>query len=143
MTYAPPASDSPLAQARRIDRFCDDFEGAWAAGQRPPLEAFLERIGDSGRPQLLRELLAIEIHYRRRLGESPTAREFSERFAQWMTAELHEAVDDSLAAPSEKLPSLLAEKNEGTSIVLPTQVPPKSSRYQIVKMHAKGGMGEV
>ena len=143
MTYAPPASDSPLAQARRIDRFCDDFEAAWAAGQRPRLEAFLERIGDSGRPQLLRELLAIEIHYRRRLGESPTAREFSERFAQWMTAELHEAVDDSLAAPSEKSPSLLAEKNEETSIVLPTQVPPKSSRYSIVKMHAKGGMGEV
>ena len=52
------------------------FEAAWAGGQRPKLESFLARTSGSNQQELLRELLVIEIHYRRRLGETPTVREY-------------------------------------------------------------------
>ncbi len=52
---------------RRIDDCCDRFETAWKAGQSPQLEAYLEELPEAARPQLLRELLAIEINYRAKL----------------------------------------------------------------------------
>ena len=54
-----------------IDDHCDRYEALWKAGQTPNLTDFLSRVGEPVRHHLLRELVALERHYRRdELGES-------------------------------------------------------------------------
>ena len=52
---------SAPARLARQDNVCDRFEAAWKAGQRPPLERFLGKLPPSEQPELLRELLALEL----------------------------------------------------------------------------------
>jgi serine/threonine protein kinase/WD40 repeat protein len=65
---------------RRAERECDRFEAAWKAGQRPRLENHLAAVPEPERPALLRELLLLEVDYRRLAGEHPQAEEFLARF---------------------------------------------------------------
>jgi serine/threonine protein kinase len=71
---------SPLELVARVDAKCDRFEAAWLAGERPRLEEFMGATAGAERDALLRGLLALEIHYRRRAGESPEADEYRTRF---------------------------------------------------------------
>jgi hypothetical protein len=50
----------------RIDQICDAFEEAWKQGQRPRIEEYLGTTQEPERSQLLRELLQVEVDYRRR-----------------------------------------------------------------------------
>jgi serine/threonine protein kinase/formylglycine-generating enzyme required for sulfatase activity len=50
----------------RIDAVCDGFEQAWAAGQPPDLAPFLTQVDDGQRGSLLRELILLDVDYRRR-----------------------------------------------------------------------------
>jgi hypothetical protein len=56
----------PLSVARRINAVCNRFELAWQAGPRPRLEDFLGELAEPERSALLRELLVLDIDYRRR-----------------------------------------------------------------------------
>jgi serine/threonine protein kinase len=83
MTDEPLASTPrslPLTLAGRIDRVCDHFEADWRAGQRPELEAYLAGAPEPDRPMLLRELLLLELGFRRERGERPTPEEYQARF---------------------------------------------------------------
>ena len=62
----------------RLESVCDRFEDAWRDGDRPSLEEFWEGRVDG--PDLLRELLVIELLYRMRSGERPRADEYRARF---------------------------------------------------------------
>ena len=67
----------------KIDQACDRFEDAWqatAAEPPPRIEDFLDAPDGPERCILLRELLALELEYRRDRGESPTAADYLERF---------------------------------------------------------------
>ena len=141
MSEATTRREIRLAEERRLDGLCDEFEAAWVTGQNPHLEAFLARLSESDRPLILGELLAIEIHHRRRRGDSLTPREYTERLSEWMDADLQMMIARLLStqhAPKDSQP-----EDEATSVVLPVAVPPKSKRYRITKMHARGGMGEI
>ena len=70
------SSSAPLSQALRADRFCDQFEAAWKAGTRPKIDDFLAGVPPAEWPDLLRELLILDLHYRRQLGENPTLEEY-------------------------------------------------------------------
>jgi WD40 repeat protein len=76
-----PGADSltPSA-AQRVDKVCDDFEAAWKAGRRPQIEQSLEGTPTHLRPALLRELVALDIDYRRRVGEDVKPEEYRGRF---------------------------------------------------------------
>jgi hypothetical protein len=67
-----------------VDEVCDRFEGAWATagsdGQRPRIEDYLGDTPEPERTELLRELLALELEYRRDRGEKPTLQEYQTRF---------------------------------------------------------------
>ena len=63
-----------------IDEACDRFEAAWRAGHRPRIEDFLVEATDPGYPMRLRYLLAVELDYRRSLGEEPGCSEYRWRF---------------------------------------------------------------
>src|SRR5262245_17640748 len=65
---------------------CDRFERAWMAGGRPSLEEHLAAMPAEGRLVLFRELMALELAYRRRRGERPELEEYCARFPEWRAA---------------------------------------------------------
>src|SRR5262245_9455174 len=69
----------PLTLAGWIDRACDRYEAEWKAGRRPRIEAYLADVPELERPALLRELLLLEIDFRKAAGEQPTAAEYQAR----------------------------------------------------------------
>jgi serine/threonine protein kinase len=77
----PSSPDSLSAtQPEELDRACDRFEAAWRAGERPDLAAYLAGVEGPERAALARELIAVDVHWRGRAGEQPTAEEYLERF---------------------------------------------------------------
>jgi WD40 repeat protein/tRNA A-37 threonylcarbamoyl transferase component Bud32 len=77
---APGRGSLPLTLAGRVDRACDRYEAEWKAGRRPRIESFLPDAPEPERPALLRELLLLELEFRRAGGEWPTPEEYAARF---------------------------------------------------------------
>jgi hypothetical protein len=68
----------------RVDNVCDRFEAAWiratAEDQRPRIEDYLSTVQEPERSFLLRELIALDITYRQRVGEQPKEEDYRARF---------------------------------------------------------------
>ncbi|MFI5459896.1 MAG: serine/threonine-protein kinase [Isosphaerales bacterium] len=80
--YVPDHNDAgDLEEARRIHRFCEDFETRWRAGGRPLIEDVLERDDHDDHDALFEELLFLELELRREAGETPTPSEYRARFS--------------------------------------------------------------
>ena len=71
---------STIGRAKHFDALCDEFETECSAGNRPSIESFLLRVDGPNKQPLLIELIAIEMHYRRRNGESVAVVEYQTRF---------------------------------------------------------------
>ena len=75
------ACDNPVVlTVRALERICDQFEAAWQSSPRPSIENYLSDTVGPDRPRLLRELLAIDLIYRRKIGERPVPEEYHNRF---------------------------------------------------------------
>jgi hypothetical protein len=72
----------PLATRHALDRICTAFEVEWQAGRRPSLETHLERLDGAARCVLLRELLRLDVDYRKQRGETPAASDYLPRFSE-------------------------------------------------------------
>ena len=72
--------DLSFAELDRIDQACDRLEAAWKAGVRPRIEEYLAEASPLERATLLRDLLVVELHMRRRAGELPNPPEYLQRF---------------------------------------------------------------
>jgi serine/threonine-protein kinase len=70
----------------RVDEVCDRFETAWLAGARPRIEDYVPTAAAPERESYLRELLILELAYRRRDGEEPNFAEYSARFPEHRAA---------------------------------------------------------
>jgi WD40 repeat protein len=141
-----------LEMARRFDPICDRFEEDWLAGCRPLLEQFLGGVPQADRSALLRELLALEVDYRRRYGEQPTAAEYHLRLPEYaglidavLAAQL--TMDGENVANRGQQPDFGLECGEtrtthtGTVLALPAGAPPDG--YEILGELGRGGMGVV
>src|SRR4051812_16076974 len=67
----------------RIDELCDAYESCWQRDERPQIGSFLEPGGPAYRARLFRELLLVELEYRRRQSECPTAEEYRRDFPEF------------------------------------------------------------
>jgi hypothetical protein len=65
-----------VSQLNRLDQICDRFERAWNEGSSPRIEDYLAEVTASEHATVLRELLGLEIHYRRQRREQPTAEKY-------------------------------------------------------------------
>ena len=76
-----------------LDKICDDFEVAYKRHEKPRIEQYLESVPAAKRAELLRELLQIELWWRR--GEQPasTATEYIARFPE-LSDVIESAFDD-------------------------------------------------
>ncbi len=80
---APAERPAPQSRAARPEAVRRRFENAWKAardtGRRPRIEEHLHAAADD-QPDLLRDLILLDVRYRRRLRETPTAEEYLTRF---------------------------------------------------------------
>jgi tetratricopeptide (TPR) repeat protein len=110
------ASRLPPSLVRHVEQVCDRFEAAWqapaAADHRPRIEDFLGDAPEAVRPVLLRELIALELDYRRQQGEDPKLEDYNERFPaldrEWFTDTV--VVPE---APRSAAPTVVAPAAEG------------------------------
>jgi WD40 repeat protein len=88
-------ADEGLALAQRLDEVCTRFERAWRGSPRPRIEDFLDGTPEPERSALLRELVLLDVHYRRRQGEVPSWEEYCHRFPTLELTGLAETDEDS------------------------------------------------
>jgi hypothetical protein len=78
-----PDDSLPVSGQLRLEEICARFEAAWqAAGTAttaPRMEEYLGAAAEAERLALLRELLRLDVHYRRRHGENPDAKDYAAR----------------------------------------------------------------
>jgi serine/threonine-protein kinase len=130
----------PLASAlaRRVDAACDRFESAWRAGRRPRIEEILGDFPESARPALLRELLGVELVYRRLAGETPDPEEYRPRFPDH-PAEIRDALEAASTSPD----GIDRPPTTGDGAAREASPGALRARYRILRPHARGGLGEV
>jgi serine/threonine protein kinase len=100
-----------------MDQACDRFEAACKAGQRPRIEDYLAEAPAPERSVLVRELVKIEVAYRRRAGENPGPDDYRPRFPSLDFAALLSTQDDR--PPAEAFPSGAAPTAGATRIRCP------------------------
>jgi hypothetical protein len=118
---------------QRVDAACDRFEAAWQAGQRPRIEDYLADAGGDIRPVLLRELILLDMNYRRRNGENPRLEEYEAEFGG-IVARLPVSDSTGPHVPTP-LPNDLTPGDAG--------VPDRVGRYAVGKKLGHGGIAEV
>ncbi len=73
----------PSTVELRLDAACRRFEAACKAGQAPRIEEQLGGAAGAERAALLRELVRLDVAYRRAGGQAVSAAEYLRRFPGW------------------------------------------------------------
>ncbi len=125
--------------ARRLDQVCNRFEQAWRSGPPLRIEDFLNEVSGVERAALLRELVLLDIHYRRRNAEAPRPEDYASRFPELDAAWLASAC---AAAPDTADPSATLDGSE----TCPAATYVRGYRigdYELEEEIARGAMGVV
>jgi serine/threonine-protein kinase len=151
----PSLSSLPVEEALRVERLCTQFEAAWQ--QRPRIEDYRPEVPEAVWPVLLRELLPVELAYRRQPGEQPTLEEYRARLSPLdsasdsiLTALLGAAERPSSAAQTLPYVPAAGEPHEtggeprcSPQGVVPNEVTPRFDGYEKVQKIGGGAQGVV
>jgi serine/threonine protein kinase/Tfp pilus assembly protein PilF len=153
MNFAP----ARLSSFQRIDQICDRFEAAWpvpgSTEPRPRIGDFLGDAPEPERSRLLAELLALELAYRRDLGEEPALADylvaFSEHhqvirtvFQKQAASERADSTRQSRDAPDTMNQVRAPDGSSAVGTGLTAAIS-SASRFRPLRLHAEGGLGEV
>jgi serine/threonine protein kinase/tetratricopeptide (TPR) repeat protein len=135
------------SRMRPVDEVCDRFKDAWKAGLLPRIEDYLGNVPEPERPCLLRDLLKLELEYRRRQGETLVLDDYRKRFPD--QADLVVAVfreQGIVAGPQAgEVKSSHDRFSTEPEVRCPGELeqPVRLGRYRITSMLGKGGFGVV
>src|SRR5215211_3828733 len=134
-------NDDELSKASsvddRIDEQCDAFEVAWRNGERPSIVDYIRPDDETYRNKLFRELLLVDLEWRRSLGEQPTPEDYRRKFPDFASqvdavSHLHGATAFS-TKPSEGASAERAESRQPGSRI---------AHFELVERLGAGAMGE-
>jgi serine/threonine-protein kinase len=147
--------------AAELDRVCDAFESAWRSRCRPAIEPAVAALSDDVRSAAVRELIELDIYYRRRAGEHPVPADYAGRFPDLDPAWLYRVTRLDAPVPSTvtmtfgsdgttegwSRPPLLRDDPSDLSPVVrpgsPDMPRNDSGPYQCLGEIAQGGMGVI
>ncbi|MGH7129194.1 MAG: protein kinase domain-containing protein, partial [Planctomycetaceae bacterium] len=146
--HSPPQGQLSLAEA--IDSVCEAFEAAWQGDARPELDAFVERVSEPGRAELLIELVALEVVYRRQRGERPALSDYASRYPEALgrlAREIEWPSDSERCSVGSTVPeesNTPAGPPAGPAAALdPLRPADHMGRYHLIERVGRGGFGEV
>jgi serine/threonine-protein kinase len=106
-----------------IDLACDRFEAEWQAGARPQIEPYLAEVPEQARAGLARELLKVDIYYRRERGDTILPEDYKSPYLEYAS------LIDTLLNHA-MLPELTTRLTH-------------AGRYRLEERIGSGGMGDV
>lgn len=140
-------SQSPgddYSQANRVDLICDAFEQAWLAGNEPSINDFLSDVAGPERSRLFRELLAMDVEYRKKRGEQVGPQELVERFPEFETVARQLFEEPTLAAPAADPFATHHSTSDTSEVAREFEAAKKQlGDYELVDELGVGGMGVV
>ena len=139
------SSPAPLSQIQRDDRICDQFEAAWKAGPRPRIDAFLAEVPPAEWLELLRQLLVLDLDYRRQLGENPTLQQYHSEYPA-LDLDQFAAVFAEPLQPATSNPGEVTVPLAPSDSLMPKRQFPRIhyfGDYELLAEIARGGMGVV
>jgi serine/threonine-protein kinase len=140
----------PLSVSRRVDEACDRFEAAWNAGGPPRLEDFMGAPEAPERSALLRELVVLDIFYRRQQRRECRPQDYTNRFPDldpaWLASVF--APDATVLSVGPQTPPTGCRDGDGDTgppaEPEPGAVPGAAAgRFRLLKEVGRGGMGVV
>src|SRR5262245_9642894 len=133
-----------LRLLRRVDEVCDRFESACKQGERPRVEDFLSDAPAPLVGVLVRELVGLDIHYRRRRGEAPTLSDYTSRFPELEPARLQQFLDAPLSAGSRRQSGDATPCTSRAATEMPPLAPgSRLGDHELLGELGRGGMGVV
>ena len=103
----------------------DAFRRAWQAGQRPRIADYVGQLSEPVRTAVLRELVALDVHYRSRAGDAPTAADYVQTFPEvreWIGALLADTTSVAgVMAPDTLVQSPTRESSDPPRSIAATQ----------------------
>ena len=130
----------PPLQVLELERACDQFEGEWRAGRRPRVEDYLGETPEPRRSKLLRDLLTLDLAYRRLAGERPGPNDYRDRLSSH--GELIDSVFRFVAGGTDPDRESIARGQASSSSLRLTEAV-AIGRYLVVARLDEGGQGQL